>query len=224
MCCGASELGLSFIHNRHVFQELERMADDDTRLRTELLATGELFEGYHPRMEATHRRNAARLKEIIAEHGWPGKSLVGEEGATYAWLILQHSIGDPELQRHGLELLRDAVARGEAPATHAAYLEDRIRMYEGRPQLYGTQFDWDSNGRLSPVPIEDPEHVNERRRSIGLDTIEHRTQRMREDAGMENAMPPRDYGMRQREYEEWLQRVGWRKTPPEFHETTASNR
>jgi hypothetical protein len=210
MCCGASEYGLTFIHNRQLFEELEKMADEDTRTRAGLLASGELFEGYHPRMEAVHRRNAARLKEIIAQYGWPGRSLVGEEGATYAWIILQHSIGDPEFQRHGLQLLKDAVARGDAPATHAAYLEDLVRMYEGRPQLYGTQFDWDANGQLSPVPIEDPAHVNERRRAIGLDTIEHRTQRMREDALSDNAMPPHNYGMRQQEYTAWLHKVGWR--------------
>lgn len=222
MCCGAHEFGLSFIHNRELFEELEHMADADTRLRSQLLKTGELFEGYHPRMEAMRRRNAARLKQIVTEHGWPGRSLVGEEGATYAWLILQHSIGDPDFQRLGLELLQDAVARGEAPATHAAYLEDLIRMYEGRPQRWGTQFDWDSDGRLSPIPVEDAEHVNERRRSIGLDTLEHRTQRMREEAATENAMPPHDYGMRRREYEQWLYRVGWRKAPSEVHETIAS--
>lgn len=217
MCCGASDFGLSFIHNRKLFEELECMADEDTRVRMQLLATGELFQGYHSRMEAVHRRNAARLKEIIAEFGWPGRSLVGEEGATYAWLILQHSIGDPEFQRRGLELLKQAAAYGEAPATHAAYLEDRIRMYEGRPQPYGTQFDWDSDGQLSPMPIEDPERVNDRRRAIGLDTIEHQTHRMRANALNENAMPPRDYGMRQKEYEEWLRRVGWRDSAP--HET-----
>jgi hypothetical protein len=210
MCCGASAFGLDFIHNRKVFEELERMVDEDNRVRSELLASGALFDGYHPRMEAVHRKNAARLRQIIAQHGWPGRSLVSEEGATYAWLIVQHAIGDPEFQRRGLELIKVAVSRGHAPATHAAYLEDRIRMYEGRPQLYGTQFDWDANGQLGPVPIEDFEHVNERRRSIGLDTIEHRIERMRADALAEHALPPRDYGMRQAEYERWLQRVGWR--------------
>jgi hypothetical protein len=41
--------------------------------------------------------------------------------------------------------------RGDAPALQAAMLEDRIRAFEGRPQRYGTQFDWDANGEPSPV-------------------------------------------------------------------------
>lgn len=182
MCCGAGAWGLSFIHNRDLFEDLERMVDEDNRVRAELAAAGELSGGYHPRMEAVHRDNARRLKEIIAEHGWPGRSLVGDEGATYAWLILQHAISDPEFQRHGLELLKAAVARGDAPASHVAYLEDRIRTFEGRPQLFGTQFGFDAFGELTPLPIEDPEHVNERRRALGLDTIEHRTRAMRSQA------------------------------------------
>jgi hypothetical protein len=37
------------------------------------------------------RRNTARLKAVVVDHGWPGRSLVGEDGAHAAWLILQHA-------------------------------------------------------------------------------------------------------------------------------------
>src|SRR5262245_43076841 len=141
--------------NGSLRDELVAMAEEDQRVRAELAAEGSLFEGYHPRMEEVHRRNAARLTEIMAEHGWPGRTLVGKEGAHAAWLVLQHAIGNPPLQRRGLELLRRAVAEGEVPAALAAMLEDRIRSFEGKPQVYGTQFDWDEHGRLSPLPIED---------------------------------------------------------------------
>jgi len=55
--------------------------------------------GYHPEMEALHRRHNARLRAIIAAHGWPGYSLVGEDGCRAAGSIVQHAILDPELQR-----------------------------------------------------------------------------------------------------------------------------
>ncbi len=35
--------------------------------------------------------HTARLQEIVAEHGWPGRSLAGEDGADAAWLVLQHT-------------------------------------------------------------------------------------------------------------------------------------
>jgi hypothetical protein len=68
------------------------MQAEDRRVRAELLADGSLGDGYHPRMEEVHRRNAARLTEIIAGHGWPGRGLVGEDGARAARFVLQHTI------------------------------------------------------------------------------------------------------------------------------------
>ncbi len=124
-------------------RELLDMMANDMSTRDELAADGSLFEGYHPRMEAVHRSNSARLSAIIDERGWPGLSLVGDDGEDAAWMIVQHSIGEPAFQRRALELLKEAVARGEARAWQAAYLEDRICACEGRPQIYGTQYDWD---------------------------------------------------------------------------------
>jgi hypothetical protein len=65
-------------------QELLAMEAEDRRARAELLADGSLSDGSHPRMEEVHRRNAARLTESIAERGWPGRGLVGEDGAQAA--------------------------------------------------------------------------------------------------------------------------------------------
>ncbi len=45
------------------------MAAEDRRVRAELAADGSLFDGYHPRMAEVHRRNAARLTEILDRHG-----------------------------------------------------------------------------------------------------------------------------------------------------------
>lgn len=55
-----------------------------------------------------------RLGEIVAEHGWPTRSLVGDDGATAAWAIAQHSDLDPQFQRQMLELMWAAAAVGEA--------------------------------------------------------------------------------------------------------------
>src|SRR5947209_9236632 len=79
--------------------ELLAMAAEDRRVWAELAADGSLFDGYHPRMAEVHRRNAARLTETLDRHGWPGRDLVGADGAAAAWLVLQHAIGDPPLMR-----------------------------------------------------------------------------------------------------------------------------
>jgi hypothetical protein len=65
--------------------------------------------------------------------------------------------------------MQECAADGRVPAWHAAYLEDRIAMYEGRPQRFGTQWiDDPRDGRSRPWRLADPLVVNELRASIGL--------------------------------------------------------
>jgi len=196
--------------NESLRTELLDMIAEDERVRAELASDESLFRGYHPAMESVHLRNAERLSAIIREHGWPTKTLVLEDGADAAWRILQHAISRPTLQREGLMLMRELAGRGEVKAAQVAMLEDRICVLEGRPQVYGTQFDWDVKGEMSPLPMQDAATVNERRRRVGLDSLEERTSQVRREIGQTNERPPEDYASRQREIDEWARRVGWR--------------
>src|SRR5271169_2670098 len=116
------------------------MREEDFRVRQELMDSGELGDEYVPRMEAVYIRNAARLRELIAAHGWPDDVIAGTDGAKAAWLIVQHAIGEPEFQRNMLGLMRACAAAKRIASWQPAYLEDRIAMYEDRPQQYGTQW------------------------------------------------------------------------------------
>lgn len=196
--------------NEQLRQELLNLIAQDHSVRDQLVADGSLYETYHPKMQAVHQRNAARLLAIIEQYGWPGHSLVAEDGAEAAWLIVQHSIGNPDLQRRALKLLKEAATNGEARSWQAAMLEDRIRMLEGRRQVYGTQFDWDEKGEMSPYPVEDEENVDERRRAVGLRPLAEEIERRREEIAKSNEKPPRDYWERERQMEEWARSVGWR--------------
>ena len=187
---------------------LERR-DRETRAR--LVSDGALFNGYAPEMERVHVENAAELEAILdTEGGWPKRSSVGADGCRAAWIVTQNAISRPAFQRRCLGLLRDAVARGDAPALHAAYLEDRIRFNEGRPQRYGTCLDWDEGGRLSPGELEDQGNVDQRRREVGLPRLAEGLRKAEAQALREEAGPPGDIGRRRREQEEWARRVGWR--------------
>ena len=193
--------------------ELVAMRDRDQRLRAELIAEGTLFGGYNPRMEAVHREHAARLREIIAEHGWPGRSLVGDEAAGAAFMIVQHSIGEPDFMRASLGLMRDVAARGDMDAVPVAMLEDRIRDYEGNRQIYGTQFDWDAGNRMSPKPIEDEAHVDVRRARVGLPPLADAIAEMRARVAASGEQPPADRAEYERARDQWLARTGWRPAP-----------
>lgn len=187
--------------------EIRAMAQEDLRVRDALAKTGALFDGYHPDMEHVHTCNAKRLDEIIQDIGWPSPARTSAEVSDAAWLIVQHAISLPDFQRRMLVLIEQST---DTPAWHAAYLADRIRVFEGRAQIYGTQFDWDDAGNLSPHPIENPQSVNERRASIGLGTIEDKTEELRQHARAEGQSAPKDHEKRRREAEDWARKVGWR--------------
>lgn len=185
-------------------RELISLAAEDQRVRAQLEKERTLFDGYHPRMEAVHRHNAAFLAGVIDRHGWPGAELVGDDGADAAWLIAQHAIGEPAFQRRCLLALEDAAARGQAPRWQPAMLEDRIRVFEGRAQRYGTQLQVGDDGTVYPYPVDDPDGVEERRRAVGLEPLADRLAK----AG--RAPPPKDRAEYERGYEAWLRKAGWR--------------
>ena len=118
--------------------ELLALLQRDTDTRKRLLDEGRLYGDYAQEMQQVHRENAERLAAVIERHGWPGPARVGLEASRAAWTIAQHSICTPALQRGFLDALKAAVARGDAPKLQLAYLTDRIRFNEGRPEVYGT--------------------------------------------------------------------------------------
>ena len=192
-------------------RRLLEMVEEETRLHADLTATGEIFKGYAPALAELNRRQALELQGIIDRHGWPGRSLVGEDGAHAAWFTVQHAIGWPAFQRRCLPLLQEAVERGEAAPAHAAFLEDKIRFFERRPQRYGTQFDWDEAGRMSPWTLEDPDRVDERRRAVGLAPLADRIEELRRETASDPR--PADLEAYRNEMLAWARSVGWLPPP-----------
>lgn len=166
--------------NKALQSELSRMMEADQKYRAELqenmkrspsgtgtISTEEAKVLWDKQAEID-RKNMSRLEEIIKEHGWPGKSLVGEKGARAAFLVVQHA--DLEPQKKYLPLLKEAVAKGEADASDVAMLEDRILVTEGKKQIYGTQLHR-VEGKLELYPIEGEENVDARRAAVGLPSL-----------------------------------------------------
>jgi hypothetical protein len=143
------------------------MAERDQAVRSEAFGGGRTnARAASTQAEAVDRRNTMRMREIVARAGWPDKDVVGEDGAQAAWLLVQHA-DDLTFQRHCLALLERAADSGLVDPAHVAYLTDRVRMKEGRPQIYGTQLR-ERDGRLVPFPIEDAERVDHRRARVGM--------------------------------------------------------
>ena len=163
----------------------QRLPASDPDLREELLAMAAADQNLRQAMAAKYAdgapmspadetlaqtlddANTARLKELVAEHGWPTVALAGIDGAEAAWLLAQHADRDPAFQKHCLALLIVAAAAGEASQVNVAYLEDRVRLHESRPQLYGTQLRL-VDGRFETGELEDEANVDALRAAAGL--------------------------------------------------------
>jgi hypothetical protein len=157
--------------------ELEKMLDEDQRLRAKSQAVEEKyghnskeFAALWAEQDAIDKKILRRLEEIIKQYGWPGKSLVGADASLAAFLIIQHS--DYEYQKKYFPLIKEAEKKKQIDPGDVALLEDRILMREGKKQIYGTQLMWNKNtGKYELYPVEDEEHLDLLRASVGLQPI-----------------------------------------------------
>jgi hypothetical protein len=115
---------------------------------------------------AADQANTKWLGQIVNRRGWPTISSVGTDGASAAWLLVQHADANPAFQRRVLDLMA-ALPKGEVSQTELAYLTDRVLLAEGKKQIYGTQFTL-RDGKWQPRDLEDPEHVDQRRAEAGM--------------------------------------------------------
>lgn len=151
--------------NDELSAELQERASRDQAARMSL-RPGYGMPEWETVVAPVDRDNTARLREIIAQHGWPGHQLVGEAGAHAAWLLVQHA--PPNLQEECLPLLQNAVARADASPADLAYLMDRVLMHRGEPQIHGTQY-IERDGVLELWPVHDPAGLDQRRAALGLE-------------------------------------------------------
>lgn len=126
------------------------------------------------------RDNTVWMQELVHRYGWPTTAMLGKRGSQNAFLLVQHADQAPAFQAMCLPLLEQAVAAGEASATGFAYLTDRVRVKQQRPQLYGTQYHSAADDKgvslknddggfvyLTPI-VEDPDNLDARRKKAGL--------------------------------------------------------
>src|SRR5258708_30361017 len=134
LACGCDQqpqeerMSMSKEHVQAIVSEILTMSEADQHMRK----SGE----WDASLDVKHTE---RMRQIVAEMGWPSISKVGAAASRQAWLLVQHADHDREFQRMCLALMK-AQPTEEVHVQDIAYLEDRVRVGDGRPQLYGTQF------------------------------------------------------------------------------------
>lgn len=179
-------------------KELTGLADLDLAVREKLLAEGQLSGGYHPEMEKVHKANAKRLREIMGEIGFPTISKVGEKASDAAWLIIQHSIGEPDFMKQCYQMMEEN--NHDVNPKNKAYLYDRILVFQSMPQKYGTQLTTEG----VPYPVENKPSLNKERAKVNLAPLSE--EEISRISDPEN-IPEID--AMNTEYNAWRRKTGW---------------
>ncbi len=156
----------------------------DSVVQAHRFAPQQAGESLRQLLVQTDSSNLTRVRALIQQYGYPGKTLVGTPTNEAAFYILQASTRTKQY----LPLLQQVAQQGEVPFQLYALMLDRQLMHEQKAQVYGTQ------GRGYPVanavtgkaewktfiwPIADPAHVNDRRKKAGFDqTVQENADRL----------------------------------------------
>lgn len=156
---------------------LDSIYNEDQALRRSVNEMEATYGRNSPEMEELWKRmsykdslNLVAVESILEERGWLGPDVIGPRGNNTLFLVIQHANLTTQIKY--LPVMREAVKHGRAQASSLALLEDRVLMRTGELQLYGSQIARDPDtGQFYLSPVEDPDHLDERRASVGLGPI-----------------------------------------------------
>lgn len=111
--------------------------------------------------------NYLALQRYMDKNGYPGISKVGRRQSRAVGYIILHQ-GDSIAYKKNIPVVKNLCMEGEAEWDVFAKMTDKLCVTRGEPQVYGTQYDKDLNGRITLYKIDDIDKVNYRRMRIGL--------------------------------------------------------
>jgi len=104
------------------------------------------------------------MRKVTLQRGWHTRTDVSEAGSPGSVQVSWSPA--PRATAHAVSTIIGEGTRFIAPRlTCTTSTTTPVLVFEGRPQLYGTQLEPDDEGRLQPYPIEDAERIEERRRA-----------------------------------------------------------
>jgi hypothetical protein len=164
-------------YDRQLVSQLDSIFIEDQEYRTQLDEIEKMYGVHSEQMkaqwQAIHEKdsiNLIKVKTILDTRGWLGADVVGEQGNSTLFLVIQHS--DIATQEKYLPMMREAVKKGNARPRSLALLEDRVALRQGKLQIYGSQIGRDPQTLLYYVsPLEDPDNVDKRRYEVGLQPL-----------------------------------------------------
>src|SRR5687768_942986 len=117
--------------------------------------------------------NFIQIEALFIKHGYLGNDKVGIESSHNFWLLVQHADRHPDFQERVLAAMKIEADKNNSSLTDYAYLLDRVKVNTGQAQIYRTQMTLNSTKTsYEPKRVIDPDNLNDRRKQVGLNTIE----------------------------------------------------
>lgn len=163
--------------NKPLVAELDSIYTEDQKYRLQINEIEKKY-GWESNEMKSHWKiinekdsiNLIKIKLLLDKYGWLGADVIGEQGNSTLFLVIQHS--DIGTQEKYLPMMREAVKNGKAKGSALALLEDRVALRNGKKQIYGSQIGRDNDTKLYYVsPLEDPDNVDKRRAEVGLQPL-----------------------------------------------------
>lgn len=158
--------------NKPLVQQLDSIYIDDQKYRMQVSELEKKYgwnskelQDHWNKVNRTDAENLFKVKFILDKYGWLGPEIIGQQGNTTLFLVIQHS--NQETQEKYLPMMREAVKKKKAEPRHLALLEDRVALAQGKKQIYGSQLSG-IPGQYYLLPLEDPDNVDKRRAEVGL--------------------------------------------------------
>lgn len=144
---------------KEVQEELAKRMKEDQAVRTDAARQGD--------MQKVDGDNTEYLIKLIQEVGWIDNVRFGRNAAQAAFLIVQHS-GHMKLMLAALPEIEKDLKKKVGDPQDYALLYDRLQLFLGEKQRYGTQIGQNANGEAVVLPLEDKAKVEQFRKEIGL--------------------------------------------------------
>lgn len=117
---------------------------------------------------AADEKSREWLRKSVAQRGWFKISRDGAEADRAAQLIVQHADGDPDFKGAMIRLIEPLAEVGESDRDFFPVMYDRWAAQVGKPLRFGFQGACKAKGVWASLPLEDPDHVDERRKAYGI--------------------------------------------------------
>jgi len=170
-------------------EELLKMeqVDQDARTKCTSLSADGQVKCFVEIAKAIDEPNTKRITEIFDQIGFPNTAKVGKDGLQAFMILLQHAPTDG-LRIKALKPITAAFKNKELPPMDYANFVDRLRLHQGKKQLYGSGFDL-KDGKMVMSPTEDLKNLEKRRAKIGLPPLAEYTKVLSEMYHLEVVVP-----------------------------------